>query len=479
MKRRRCTTGLRRQLGAGAFFYGDGDLLDNFEAEAFQCGNVHGSVGEQADALDAKVGKDLAAEADGAEDAAGAGLRALTGAELLVEDEPVGGLCRNAVRKRGAGRSKGRGNCRCLVDVESARSVVEVEDGATTLLCNHAHGVIEDFAAVAVGGEDVAGGTARVDADKDGVGARGPGGSRVAGYVGGALVAGGAAGAQVAANEGDVAFAAVDLALVGDHAEFAVFGLNAGFAGPDDVALVAEAVANELGNGEDAQTMFGAERNKVGDAGHFAVIAHDFADDAGGLKASEASEIDGGLRLAGADQDASLSGAQGKDVPRADEIVGRGARRDGGADGVGAVGCGDAGGDTLTGFDGFSKGSTEARGVLLGHREEAQVVGAFLSEGEADEAAAVAGHEVDGFRSDVVCGEGQIAFVFAIFIIDDDDHASGADFCDGAGDVSEGRLEGTNAFRHRRQLHSRRLRADQQSRLLTGNKNATRGRRFC
>ena len=57
-----------------ALFDGDGDLLDDFEAEAFEGGDVHGRVREQADALDAEIGEDLAAEADGAEDAAGAGL---------------------------------------------------------------------------------------------------------------------------------------------------------------------------------------------------------------------------------------------------------------------------------------------------------------------------------------------------------------------------------------------------------------------
>ncbi len=60
---------------ARALFDGDGDLLDDFEAEAFEGGDVHGGIGEQADALDAEIGEDLAAEADGAEDAAGAGLR--------------------------------------------------------------------------------------------------------------------------------------------------------------------------------------------------------------------------------------------------------------------------------------------------------------------------------------------------------------------------------------------------------------------
>ena len=94
------------------------------------------------------------------------------------------------------------------------------------------------------------------------------------------------------AHQGDVAFAAVDFALVGDHAEFAVGGLDAGLTGAHDVALVAQAVADQLGDGKDAQFVFAAERNQVGDAGHCAVVAHDLADDTGGVEACHAGEVD-------------------------------------------------------------------------------------------------------------------------------------------------------------------------------------------
>jgi hypothetical protein len=77
---------------ARALFDRNRHLLDDFEAEAFEGGDVHGRVREQADALDAEVGEDLAAEADGAQDAAGAGLGAFAGAQFLMEDEAAGML---------------------------------------------------------------------------------------------------------------------------------------------------------------------------------------------------------------------------------------------------------------------------------------------------------------------------------------------------------------------------------------------------
>jgi hypothetical protein len=39
-----------------ALFDWDGDLLDDFEAEALEGRDVHGGVGEEANALDAEVG---------------------------------------------------------------------------------------------------------------------------------------------------------------------------------------------------------------------------------------------------------------------------------------------------------------------------------------------------------------------------------------------------------------------------------------
>ena len=214
---------------------------------------------------------------------------------------------------------------------------MQIEDDAAACFGDHAHGLVEDFAAAAVGGEDVACGAAGVDADQHGMRAgqtllcRGGGrGSAPFGRADERIgkragMEGGAVGAEVAADEGDVAFAAVHFALVGDHAELAVAGLDAGLAGADDVALVAQAVADELGDGENLEAVLAAEGDEVGDAGHFAVVAHDFADDAGGGEAGEAGQIDGGLGLAGADQNAAAARAQREDVAGTGEVGGGGA----------------------------------------------------------------------------------------------------------------------------------------------------------
>ncbi len=89
------------------------------------------------------------------------------------------------------------------------------------------------------------------------------------------------------------------------------------------------------------------------------------------------------------------------------------------------------------GVDGFGEGGAEVRGVLGRHGEQAKVVEALLGHGETDQAAAVFGHEVDGFGGDLLGGHGEIAFIFAVFVVDDDDHAAGADLLDRGLDVAE------------------------------------------
>ena len=64
-------------------------------------------------------------------------------------------------------------------------------------------------------------------------------------------------------------------------------------------------------------------------------------------------------------------------------------------------------------------GSSSASTLLLGERQ-------------ADEAAAVLGHEVDGLGRDLLGGHDEVALVLAILVVDEDDHLAGADVVDRA-----------------------------------------------
>ncbi len=62
------------------------------------------------------------------------------------------------------------------------------------------------------------------------------------------------------------------------------------------------------------------------------------------------------------------------------------------------------------------------------HQGKPQSIAAFTGQRETDQAPAKGGHEVDDFSSYLFGGNGEVAFVFAIFIVDDDQHAPGARF---------------------------------------------------
>jgi len=64
------------------------------------------------------------------------------------------------------------------------------------------------------------------------------------------------------------------------------------------------------------------------------------------------------------------------------------------------------------------------------HEREVEVVAAVLGKRHADEAAAVLGHEVDGVGSDFLGGHGEVAFVLAVLVVNEDDHAALTDFFD-------------------------------------------------
>ena len=83
---------------------------------------------------------------------------------------------------------------------------------------------------------------------------------------------------------------------------------------------------------------------------------------------------------------------------------------------------------------------------VMGKRR--RVFGALLGEGEADEAAAVAGHEVDGLGGDVLGGQGEVALVLAVFVVDHDNHAARAEIGYGAGNVGEGGLGSARRLGH-------------------------------
>lgn len=191
-----------------------------------------------------------------------------------------------------------------------------------------------------------------------------------------------------------------------------------------------EAVSDEISDGDDLEAVLEGEFAELRQAGHGAVGVHDFADDAAGTESGEAGEVDGGFGLTGADEDAAFAGAEGEHVPGTREVIGGGIGLHRGEDGVGAVCRGDAGGDADAGIDGDGEVGAEVGGVARGDQGQVEPIADRRIEGEADEAAAVGGHEVDGFGGGEFSGEGEVTFVFAVFVVNDDEHLALAEELD-------------------------------------------------
>ena len=160
-------------------------------------------------------------------------------------------------------------------------------------------------------------------------------------------------------------FQAVQLAAEHGQAEVAVGRGEVNALDALDQGFVGAAVGDEALDRADAQAVFAGEGDEVGQAGHGAILADDFATDAGGLEAGEAREVDGRLGVAGAAEHPAGLRPQGEGVARRNKVGRRrrvvhqeldglkvGRRRrvvHQELDGLGAVGGGDAGGDAGVG----------------------------------------------------------------------------------------------------------------------------------
>ena len=109
----------------------------------------------------------------------------------------------------------------------------------------------------------------------------------------------------------------VDNPLVGQAAEVAEFGGQPGLRRAADQALGLSAVADQVGDGDQQEAVFGREGLQVVAPGHpHAVLGHDLAEHAGGGQTSQPGQVDGGLGMPRSFQDPTVPGPQDVQVAR-------------------------------------------------------------------------------------------------------------------------------------------------------------------
>src|SRR5580700_7377561 len=118
---------------------------------------------------------------------------------------------------------------------------------------------------------------------------------------------------EVATNQCDV-LVLIHVAGVGNHSKVTVASGQYGFGDATDIPLVLHPVADEVGYREHLHVVLAAKFVQLRNARHRAVFVHDFADDGGWIEAGDASEVNAGFGLAGADEHASVASTKREDV---------------------------------------------------------------------------------------------------------------------------------------------------------------------
>jgi hypothetical protein len=94
-----------------------------------------------------------------------------------------------------------------------------------------------------------------------------------------------------------------------------------------------EAVLNEVGDRTDLEVVALGERDKIVEVGDLALVVQNFDDNAGGFETGELGEVDAGLGVTGADEDAAGLSFERADMAGAAEIGGLGVGVEAAADG--------------------------------------------------------------------------------------------------------------------------------------------------
>ncbi len=221
-----------------------------------------------------------------------------------------------------------------------------------------------------------------------------------------------------------------DAVAVGHQLERTEFGGDLALVHALDGVLIGKPICDQVGDRAHLQPMLAREHFQLRATRHAAVRVEHFHQHTGRFQSGQHRQIAGRFGVAGTGQHATGLGDQREDMPGLAQILWPGIRADCGAHGVRAVVGRNAGGHPFGRFDADSEVGLELRGVVAHHRRQTQLRAALAGQRQAHQPARVGDHEVDVRRLHQLGGHDQIAFVFAVFVIDDDHHASGAQFFD-------------------------------------------------
>lgn len=208
-------------------------------------------------------------------------------------------------------------------------------------------------------------------------------------------------------------------------------GLN-----PLDQGLLSQSVFDDLFDRAHLEVMFDAELLEIRHAGHFAVGIDDLDDRGGRSDSRETAQVDGTLGLSGANQSTPIPSSKWIDVTGSDEVVrpGIGIREH--LDRLGAITGTDARSHPMprVTIDADGERRLSKAGVVVSLRLEFESFAGLHVQSDAEVSGSDTRQEIDHLGGGELGRDHEVALVFTILVIDENDDATVSDVFDDFGD---------------------------------------------
>ena len=190
--------------------------------------------------------------------------------------------------------------------------------------------------------------------------------------------------------------------------------------------LVAHAVSDQVRNGNHDQIMLLGKLDQLGGTHHGAILPHNLTAQTNRCQTCQTAQVNGSFGMSRTDEYTAFTGAQGEHMSRTAEIRGlclrihrhHGSQR--------AFYCRNTGG-SLHMVNGNGKSSFMIVRILFHHLGQTQLIAVITAHRHADQTLGMGCHEVDIFCGCKLCGTNDIAFVFTIRVINDQNILSGTE----------------------------------------------------
>ena len=207
----------------------------------------------------------------------------------------------------------------------------------------------------------------------------------------------------------------------GNELEMAILGRQVHLVTYLDNALGAQAVGNQVLDGDDGHIELFGHLHQLWQTGHCAIGIDDFNQCGGRIKSRNAHQVNGGFGVACTLEHTFIYGTQGVDMSRTSKVrrlvVGvcqRTYRHR-------AVMHRHACGASLKQINGHGERGAQHRCVVIDLHIQVELVATLGCDGCTQHATAFTQHEIDFLLGNLLGGNDKVAFVLAILIIDHDD----------------------------------------------------------